>query len=75
MDYFLLGILLWIWVAVPWFILAFIINDIEIKERRRAKKVTARKKIIEKEKSKKVVVHEVDDIVIEDDYMEDIIIE
>ena len=75
MDYFLLGILLWIWVAVPWFILAFIINDIEIKERRRAKKVTARKKIIEKEKSKKVVVHEVDDIVIEDSDRYDIIIE
>ena len=75
MDYFLLGILLWIWVAVPWFILAFIINDIEIKERRQTKKVPGRKKIIEKEKSKKVVVHEVDDIVIEDDDMEDIIIE
>lgn len=75
MDYFLLGILLWIWVAVPWFILAFIINDIEIKERRQTKKVPVRKKIIEKEKSKKVVVHEVDDIVIEDDDMEDIIIE
>ena len=75
MDYFLLGILLWIWVAVPWFILAFIINDIEIKERRQTKKVPVRKKIIEKEKSKKVVVHEFDDIVIEDDDMEDIIIE
>ena len=75
MDYFLLGILLWIWVAVPWFILAFIINDIEIKERRQTKKVPVRKKIIEKEKSKKVVVHEVDDIVIEDDDLEDIIIE
>ena len=61
--------------AVPWFILAFIINDIEIKERRQTKKVPVRKKIIEKEKSKKVVVHEVDDIVIEDDDMEDIIIE
>ena len=71
----MLGILLWIWVAVPWFILAFIINDIEIKERRQTKKVPVRKKIIEKEKSKKVVVHEVDDIVIEDDDMEDIIIE